>query len=314
MAQGDCDRAVSPQAGLVTLAGVAAVTLQLLLSALVTGALYALIAVSLNLIYGTMRLLDVAHGEFMMLGAFSGYWLVTLAGVPPVLVLFAAMLLNGLAGLLLYRFLLARLIRVARSTDALESTSLLIFFGLSVILQNSATLCFGGMPRAYERYEQILRLGSLAITENRLVALVASALAVAAVLVFFKLTSWGLAIRALIQNRDAAAIVGIDIEAVFRLSAFLGFGLAGYAGAIIGMVQPVNPFMGGQYAMVGFVIIVLGGLGNLAGSVIGGLLIGLLETIGTQLTGPNYRDILIYGTFILVLMIRPQGLFGRKAA
>lgn len=293
-------------------------SLQLLLSALVTGVLYALIAVSLNLIYGTMRLLDVAHGEFVMLGAFVGYWSVTLLGLSPVLGLFAALLLNGLFGLLLYRFLFARVIRNARGVEALESISLLVFFGLSVILQNTATLCFGGTPRAYDRYQQILHfgrgVGCVAITENRLIALAASTIAVLSVLAFFKLTSWGLAIRALIQNRDAAAIVGIDIEAAFRLSAFLGFGLAGYAGAIIGMVQPVTPFMGGQYAMIGFVIIVLGGLGNLIGSVIGGVLIGLLETVGTQLAGPNYRDILIYGTFILVLMARPQGLFGRKAA
>jgi branched-chain amino acid transport system permease protein len=289
-------------------------TWQLLLSACVSGALYAVIALSLNLIYGTMRLLDVAHGEFVMVGAFAGYFLVTLLGVPPVLALLGAFALNGLAGLALYQWLFAGIIRRARSTESLESTSLLVFFGLSVILQNGAALAFGGTPRAYERYARIVHVGGVAITGNRLVAMAACVLAVVAVLVFFARSTWGLAIRALIANRDAAAIVGIDTQAAFRLTCVLGFGLAGYAGAVIGLMQPVSPFMGGQYLMIGFVIIVLGGVGKLVGSVVGGVLIALLETVGTQLTGPNYRDILIYGTFIAVLLLRPQGIFGRRAA
>ena len=181
-------------------------------------------------------------------------------------------------------------------------------------MQNGAELVFGGTPRAYNDYDRLIRLGSISVTESRLIVLFVSTAAVLAVLAFFRVSIWGLGVRALIQSRDASAIVGIDVERAFAFSSVAGFGLGGLAGALVGLNQSSTPFMGAPYSTVAFVVIILGGLGNLAGSLASGIAIGLLETVGVALTGPSSRDLLIYGVFILVLLARPQGLFTRRGA
>jgi branched-chain amino acid transport system permease protein len=294
--------------------GLLTVNAQLVAAALITGAIYALMAVSLNLIYGTMRLLNVAHGDFAMIGAYVSYWAFTLWGVPPTLSFIGAMALTGLMGVILYKGLLERVLRGSRSADRVEANSLLVFFGISIVVQNIAALGFSGTPRGYDFGNRIIHFLGVSVAASRLIALLAALLAVAATLLFFRLTVWGLAVRALIQNRDAAALVGIDRGRVFVLSSALGLALAGLTGTLVSMFESTTPFMGSRYTMAAFVIIILGGLGNLTGSVLGGFLLGALETIGISLTGPNYRSILIYGVFIAILLWRPQGLFGGKAA
>jgi branched-chain amino acid transport system permease protein len=286
---------------------------QLLVAAIVTGALYALMAVSLNLVYGTMRLLNVAHGDLAMVGAYVAYWAFTLLGLPPVLSFPGVVAIAAAIGILAYKGLFAGLLRSSQDADRVEANSLLVFFGLSIVLENVAALWFTGTPRGYNYANQIVHFMGVSLVANRLIALGLSLAAVVAVLCFFRFSLWGLAVRALIQNRDASAIVGIDLDRVFVLSIALGFGLAGLTGALVGMYESTTPFMGSRYTMAAFVIIILGGLGNLMGSLVGGLLLGLLETIGIAFTGPNYRSILIYGVFIAILLWRPQGLFGSKA-
>lgn len=198
------------------------------------------------------------------------------------------------------------------SADRVEANSLLVFFGISIVLENVAALSFTGTPRGYDFGNRIVYFLDISVTEGRLMALVAAVLAIAAVIAFFRLTIWGLAVRALIQNRDASALVGIDIDQVFVMSSAFGFALAGLAGTLVSVFEPTTPFMGSRYTIAAFVVIILGGLGNLTGSVVGGFILGVLETIGIAFTGPNYRSILIYGVFIAILLWRPQGLFGGK--
>jgi branched-chain amino acid transport system permease protein len=286
---------------------------QLLLVGVVIGSLYALIAVSLNLIYGTMRLLNVGHGDLVMLGAFVGYGMVAGLGLSPIVGIIVAPIVTGLFGLVLFRSLFLGLLKRV-SADGLESASLLIFFGVSMVLQNTMSYFFTGTPRAYSHYEDIVRFGDMAVTESRLIALAASLILVTLVVLFLRFSIWGIGIRALIQNREASAIVGIDVEQAFTLSSIGGFALAGAAGAILGMQQAATPFMGGPYTTIAFLVVILGGLGNITGSMIGGFAIGMLETVGIALTGPSYRDLLIYGLFIAVLLLKPQGLFAKKGA
>ena len=285
---------------------------QLVAAALITGAIYALMAVSLNLIYGTMRLLNVAHGDLAMVGAYISFWAFTLCGIPPTFSFVLAMLVTGLLGVALYKGVLIRVLKGSLSADRVEANSLLVFFGISIVLQNVAALSFTGTPRGYDFGNRIVYFLDISVTEGRLMALVAAVLAIAAVIAFFRLTIWGLAVRALIQNRDASALVGIDIDQVFVMSSAFGFALAGLAGTLVSVFEPTTPFMGSRYTIAAFVIIILGGLGNLTGSVVGGFILGVLETIGIAFTGPSYRSILIYGVFIAILLWRPQGLFGGK--
>lgn len=285
---------------------------QLIVAALVTGSVYALIAVGLNLIYGTMRLLNVAHGEFVMAGAYVAYWAFALLGLSPLVSMLISALVLGAVGFASYKGLFRHVMRTRADAARVEANSLLVFFGISIILQSGAALLFTGNPRGYEYMDQIVHVFHASITANRLIALVVALTACLAVLAFFRFTIVGLAVRAIIENRTAARIVGINVNRMFTLTFCLGFGLAGLTGTLVSMYGQISPFMGFNYTVAGFVIIILGGLGNIFGSLIAGLILGVLETIGVAWLGANYRSILIYGVFIAVLILRPQGLFGTE--
>ncbi len=271
---------------------------QLLVAALATGAIYALIAVGLNLIYGTMRLLNVAHGDLVMLGAYAAFWAFTLLGISPLIALPFIGLASAGIGAIAFEFLFKRFLHTGARTDRIESNSLLAFFGLSIAIENLTAMTF---------------TGNASILANRLAAVTIALALCAGVLAFFRFTSVGLAVRAIIQSREAAQIVGVDVQRVYLLTFSLGFGLAGMTGGLISLFSQIWPFMGFSYTVAGFVVIILGGLGNIYGSVIGGLLLGVLETFGVTIVGANYRSIMIYGVFIVILIIRPQGLLGAKS-
>jgi branched-chain amino acid transport system permease protein len=247
-----------------------------------------------------------------MLGAYVAYWGFTLVGVGPLVSLFAAMALSGLLGAALYRGLFRRALRSTALLARVEANSLLLFFGLSIILQNTAALAFSANPRAYGYLDQLVSIGTAAVSVDRLTVLAIALAACLAAILYFRTTLMGLAIRALIQQRDAAALVGIDIDRVYLVSFVLGFAMAGLAGALVSMTEQVSPFMGFPFTIAAFVVIILGGLGNLTGSLAGGFVLGAVETYGVALTSASYRSILIYGVFIAILLWRPQGLLGGR--
>jgi len=287
---------------------------QLLIAALVLAAIYALIALGLNLIYGTMRLLNVAHGEVMMLGGYVSYWAFVQFGIGPLVSMFGAMLLAGALGALSYLTVFKALVRNRELAARLESNSLLIFFGFSIIIQNLLSIVFSADQRSYPYLDSIVPLGDARVELNRLVVLAVGAAATVACVIFFRFSRMGLAVRALIQQRDAAALIGIDAEKINLLVFSLGFAIAGLAGSLIGMTSAISPFSGFPYTISAFIVIILGGLGNLAGGLLGAVVLALVEIYGVALTASAYRSILIYGVFIAILLVRPQGLLGRKAA
>jgi branched-chain amino acid transport system permease protein len=286
---------------------------QLLVAALVTGAIYALIALGLNLIYGTMRLLNVAHGDLVMLGAYAAFWSFSLLKISPLIALpFIGLLAAGI-GAIAYLFLFQRFLRAGARSDRVESNSLLAFFGLSIAIENLTSMAFTGNSRAYQYLDFVVHIGEVSILGNRLAALIVALALCIGLLAFFRFTTIGLAVRAIIQSREAAQIVGVDVHKVYLLTFSIGFGVAGMTGALISLFSQIWPFMGFSYTVTGFVVIILGGLGNIYGSVIGGLLLGVLETFGVTIVGANYRSIMIYGVFIVILIVRPQGLLGAKS-
>lgn len=283
--------------------------LQLGIACVVAGSTYALIGTGMNLVYGTLRLLNVAHGEMVMLGAYTALVTVTAAGISP---LFALPLAMGLCGFLAwagYRTVFQKMFGASRSADRMEANSLLVLFGLSVILQNVVSLSFTATPRAYRYLDMPIEIvPGVQVLGSRLLTLVIGLVVVGAIILFFRITRTGLAIRALIQGRETCPLLGIDVDRLSIVSAALGFGLGGLAGVLISMSHQVDPFMGFSYTVSGFVIVMLGGLGNLPGGLVAGMLLGVLETFGTAVVGPSFRSILIYGTLVAVLMIRPTGL------
>jgi branched-chain amino acid transport system permease protein len=284
---------------------------QLLAAALALASLYALVAMGLNLVYGTMRLLNIAHGEFVMLGGYVTYWCFTRLGISPLLSMVIAPALGACLGILIYVVLFRRLLRSPKLAARVEANSLLIFFGVSVIFQNVMALLFTSTQRGYVYMDQVIKIGDVAMTANRLILFGVASSACFLCLAFFRYTRAGSAVRAVIQQRDAAALVGIDIDRLNIMVFALGFALAALAGVLVSMVQEITPFIGFPFTISAFVIITLGGLGNLFGSLLGALLLAAVEVYGTAIISSSFRSILVYGVFIAVLLVRPQGLLGR---
>ena len=287
---------------------------QLLFAALVTGSLYALVALGLNLVYGTMRMLNVAHGDLVMLGAYGAFWAFSLAGVSPLLAAPLVAAAGAAFGVALYRGLFrGMLARVTPSTAGkLEGNSLLLFFGLSILMQNIAALAFTPNNRAYAYLDQVFRIGEVSMTFNRLLVLLLAGGVCVAVALFLSRHVAGLAMRAVIERREAAAIVGVDVDRVQRLSFAVGFGTAALAGVLMSMLEQFSPFSGFPFTIAGFIVIILGGLGNVTGGLLAALLLGVIETYGVALTSANVRSVLLYGSFVVALLVFPNGLLARR--
>ncbi len=285
--------------------------LAIILPGLMIGGIYALIAVGLNLVYGTMRMLNVAHGELIMMGAYVAYWLFTLYKVSPLVSIILIMAISCGLGLVVCKVIFIPIINSSKSLEVLESSSLLIFFGISIILSGSAALMWTADIRGYSYLTQVIELGDVHLTVNRLTAfLVAIAVSLATFLLLHK-TMFGKAIRALIQDRDASQLVGVNPNQVYMFSFGISFALAGLAGGLISMFYEINPYIGLPYTITALIIIVLGGLGNIMGSLLAGFILGLVETVGISLTSPGLRAIISYAFFIAIILLRPRGIFGK---
>jgi len=284
---------------------------QLVFAAVVLGALYALIGLGLNLVYGTMRLLNIAHGDILMIGAFATYWWFTLTGLSPLIALPLVAALGAGFGLLLYVLLFRRQLSLGLDASVIEARSLLLFFGVSVVLQNVTAFLFSATPRAYRYFDTVYRFGDLSMTGNRILALLVAAALLAGVLIFLNRTLFGIEIRALIQHREAARVVGVNVEKVQMVAIGMGFAAAAIAGALLSMTEQTTPFMGFRFTIAAFVVVILGGLGNIRGGILAGFLLAVVEIYAVTIFSAEVRSILIYGAFVGALLIRPQGLLGR---
>jgi branched-chain amino acid transport system permease protein len=285
--------------------------LDIVIGGLTTGGIYALVALGLNLQYGLMRVLNVAHGEFLMVGAYLTYSLHTGWGLNPLLTLLVTGPVAFGAGLLLHRLLYARVLAGGDAAEALESRSLLLSFGLLFVLQNTALLLWSADLRGYSYLSVPLRALGTVFPANRVVA---AAVALALSLAFYAFLRWSLtgrAIRALMQEPDGARLVGINLPRLHALCFGAGIAMSAVTGSLISMLFELTPFIGLPYTVTALVVVILGGLGNVLGSLLGGLLLGLVETAGVYLAASDIRVITSYAVLSLVLILKPSGLFGR---
>ena len=285
--------------------------IELVISGLITGGIYALVAMGLNLQYGLMRILNVSHGEFLMLGAYLVYWAHLVTHWSPFV--FLPPLLVGLfvVGLVVHRLCFRRLAETTPEVEAFEARSLLVGFGLMFVVQNVALLIWGADLRGYQYLSGTVSLGGVGFTANRLVAF-AGALVLAVVLIaLLRATLLGRAVRAMMQSPTGALLVGIDVRRLHPGVFGVGLALAGAAGALLSMVFEISPSMGEPYTVTALIVIALGGFGSVTGSLLGGLLLGVVEALGMHLTSPSLKMVLSYGVFMLVLITRPNGLFAR---
>lgn len=276
------------------------------------GCIYALIAVGLNLLYGTMRMLNIAHGGLIMLGAYTAYWLFTIYNISPLISAVIAALGGALLSLIVYKLLFSSTIRTVKSLEVLEGPSLLIFFGFFILLENVALLSWGGDFRKYTALTDVIMVLGNPVGLNRILAGLIAVVICLAFYIFLQITLFGKAIRAVIQDKDATQLAGVNTGRIYAFCFAVSFAMSGMAGALISMLYPVTPFIGFPYTMLAFVVIILGGLGNFLGSLVAGLLLGLVITAVVSYTTPGFSFIIQYLILILVILFMPQGLFGRR--
>ena len=296
---------------------------QLLANGVTLGSVYALIALGYSMVYGILKLLNFAHGEVYMLGAFTGYGVLVLFGGPaalsiPVVLLIALMLAAsmtacGILGVVIERFAYRPL------RDAPRIAPLISALGVSFFLQSSALLLFSPDFRSYETYEYVdiskgIHEGPLNLSWIRVFVIVSAVTMMVGLTLLVARTRIGTAMRAVSYDREAASMMGIDVDRVIVFTFFIGSALAGAAGVLVGLVfYKVYHLMGFLAGLKGFTAAVVGGIGSIPGAMLGGLLIGIAEAlaIGYLPQGSTFQDLWVFLLLIFVLLVRPSGLLGR---
>jgi len=294
----------------------ATIFIQLLISGILLGGIYALASIGLTLIFGVMKVVNFAHGEFLMLAMYASFWLYYYFHLDPYLSIFIVTPLLFLVGIIVYR------IFIKKTIGAPHLIQIFVTLGLSIIIENLALLFWSADFRAislpYLRSPLILgpfpalHLEELIFNPARLIAFVI-AISLSAVFYFYTRYSYiGKVIRATAQDRTTALLMGINIDKIYKLTFAIGIMLVGVAGALMIPIYTVHPFVGFEFVLIMFVAVVLGGMGNIVGAVIAGLFLGVVEVFSGFIIGPESKQAVYFSVFIAVLVFRPSGIFGIK--
>ncbi|MGH7322814.1 MAG: branched-chain amino acid ABC transporter permease [Candidatus Rokuibacteriota bacterium] len=280
---------------------------QVVVSGILAGALYAMVALGLALIFGVMRVINVAHGTLLTLGAYVTFWWFHLLGVNPYVSLVAAMPLMFLLGMLLQRFLVSRVV------EAPELSSLLLTFGISIALVNGVQLAFTSDLRSVEFLTEAFVVGGIALSKSRLVSFAFAVVITLVAYWFLQRTKFGKAIRATSQSPQMAMVCGINVRRVHLYCFGLASALAAAGGSLVAVMVAIQPEMGQVYTFKSFLVIVLGGAGNYPGALLGGMLLGLVEQLSSLFLTTQLSEAVAYVLLVLILLLRPQGLLGGRS-
>ncbi|QKO23338.1 branched-chain amino acid ABC transporter permease [Rhodoferax sp. BAB1] len=286
--------------------------LELIASGLITGGIYALVALGLNLQYGLMRILNIAHGEFLMVGAYLTWLVQTQFGISPLLMVPVAFLVLMVLGVVLHFLCFRRLTATSPNLDVFEARGLMVAFGLMFLVQNAVSWLWGGDLRGYDYLTEPVKFGEVQFAANKLLVFFLAQLFSGALIVLLRMTLLGKGVRALMQSPIGAQLMGIDTKRLHPLMFGIGLGLSGIAGALLSMAYTITPYMGQPYTVTALIVITLGGFGSMSGALLGGLFLGVIEALGMHFTNPSLKALLSYAVFIAVLLLRPEGLFARK--
>ncbi len=286
---------------------------QYALAGLVIGAIYCLMAVGITFIYSVMRMINWAMGEFYMIGGYAQYLLITdwLGPERWYVALPLAIAGVGVLGMVVQRVLLRPMF--AGGIERLDEYATIVTISLTVLFRNLAVVIFGPYQFSPRDYAPPVQLGPLPVNGSRFVAFLGAVALLGLFAWVVRRTWFGLAIRSVAQNRVGALSAGINLSRIDMLAFGIGVALAGAAGALLAPVFLVYPQSGALSTVKGFEIIVIGGLGSLTGSIVGGLLLGLVESLGSVLISPAFRDVYGFGLLVLILALRPTGLWGERA-
>ena len=281
--------------------------IQLIINGLLLGGIYALISIGLTFIFGVLEIINFAHGEFLMLSMYVTYWLFHLYKVDPYVSIMVILPLFFLIGLFVQRVTIQPII------DAPPLNQIFMTVGLSMVLQNAALFFWKADYRTVRTAYSALTLktSGLIVSFPRLVAFVLAMMTIAALLLFLKKTYTGKAIRALTQERRGAMLMGINVYRTYQIAFGIGIACVGVAGAMLIPVYYAFPTVGSLFVLIAFVVVILGGYNSLIGALIGGLIIGLVEAFSGFFLSPHLKEAVYFVIFILILLFRPTGLFGR---
>lgn len=282
--------------------------LQQLLNGLIIGSSYALLAVGLTLIFGIMRIVNFAHGEFYMIGGVLCYFIAAALNFN----YFVALVL-AVAGTMLFGAVLERLILRHLKDQSIDST-IIVTIGLSIFIQNVMLQLIGPVPKGIPSPfgKAPIDLGPITFTEVQLFVMIVTGIVIAGLHVLLRHTFLGRAMRATFSQRDAALLVGVDTDRTAAITFVLGSGMAALAGALLGSIFLVYPSMGGAAVLKAFIVVIMGGLGNIMGAIAGGLLLGIAEGLVSGFLSSDYSEAIGFFIVILVLLLKPQGIFGRQ--
>ena len=271
--------------------------------------MYAAVASGLTLIWGTMKMLNFAHGEFYMLGGYVLYFALTAFGVPPSVSLFLAVAIVFILGVLVEKAVIHPLL----DRPGWELSPLVVTVGISIFLQNFALKIWG------ERFKNVpyfldgtLDFFGIRMAYQRMIIFFVTAVVMLGFWVFIKKAKFGIGLRATSQDRDAATLMGVNTKRIYTITFGMSCAMAALAAALLAPIFSINPWMGHAALLKGFITVVLGGLGSFEGAILGGMILGTAESISVIILSSEWKDVVAFAIFILVLIIRPSGLFGTK--
>lgn len=279
---------------------------QSLLNGLASGGIYILVALGLTLVLSIMNIVQLSHGEIYMIGAYGLYYLFSLLGLNFYLAFFISVIFAGCLGVLLERLFF-------RPFRGRPARALVISIGLILVLQNIVLAIAGGTPKSYiSPFKGVLNIAGISMSWERLVIVIVGVTLIIGLFLFIRLTRTGQAMLAISQEREGAALQGINIDRISAIAMFLGCAMAGISGALVGALFSISPTMGSFALMKGIAVIILGGLGSIPGAILGGLVIGLIDGIMPVVTTTYVAGITGFIIIIFILIFRPQGIWGHE--
>lgn len=283
--------------------------IQLLINGILFGTMYGIAAIGLSLIFGTMRIMFLAQGSVIILFAYVCYWLFALLGLDPYLSLFLIVLLGLVLGSGIYKGLFK-----GAAAEEDKNISLLIAVGLMFLIENLMTVLWTANPRSVSTgyTSLVFRPMGIGIPFTRLMGFILAVVTTAGVILFLKKTFIGIAVRAAAEDMEAVTLLGINPHKVNSVAFAVGTGLAGVAGVELATTYPFDPFYGFIFVLKAVIALAIGGIGSVSGALLGGIILGLLESLATFFIGGGWADAVSYGVFLMILMFKPEGLFVRS--
>jgi branched-chain amino acid transport system permease protein len=281
---------------------------QLLIQGVLMGGVYGLIALGLSLIFGVMGVINFAHGPMIVVGMYVAYWILVLAGIDPYLALPLTAAVMFLLGYVVQSLVVNRVL------DFPEAMQVVPLVSVGLVLENLALLLWGPDPRSPQTFLGLasVQMGDISLDISRLLAFVLAICITLAIFSFLKLSDLGKSIRACADNRAGAQVIGLKVNRINNFSFGLGAATTGAAGALLLPLMPVSPHLGHDFTLIAFVVVILGGMGNLVGALLGGLILGVAESVSTLFLPATLKHAVSFGLLIVIMMFKPQGLLGEK--